>query len=77
MDKWDMVTGMCCAACMYCSPKKDDKGRCRRHAPSTQGYPVVYLEDDWCGDHKVGTNPHKEKDVPLPMAGMVITQKAN
>lgn len=60
MDKWDMITGMCCATCMYCSPKKDEKGRCRRHAPSMQGYPVIYLNDDWCGDHKVGTNPHKQ-----------------
>jgi len=30
-------------------------GRCRRHAPSMNGYPVVYL-DDWCGDHKIDEN---------------------
>jgi hypothetical protein len=23
------------------------------------GFPVVYPGDDWCGDHKIGTNPHK------------------
>jgi hypothetical protein len=23
------------------------------------GYPVVYA-DDWCGDHKLGTNPSRE-----------------
>ena len=30
-------------------------GRCRRHAPTMSGYPVVY-EDDWCGDHKLDEN---------------------
>ena len=27
-------------------------GRCRRHAPSMNGYPVVY-HTDWCGDHRL------------------------
>jgi len=27
-------------------------GRCRRHAPTMAGYPVVF-ESDWCGDHKL------------------------
>ena len=27
-------------------------GRCRRHAPTMNGYPVVYITD-WCGDHKI------------------------
>ena len=27
-------------------------GRCRRHAPTMSGYPVVF-ESDWCGDHKL------------------------
>lgn len=27
-------------------------GRCRRHAPTMNGYPVVY-PTDWCGDHKL------------------------
>ena len=30
-------------------------GRCRRHAPSMEGYPVVFGED-WCGDHKLDEN---------------------
>lgn len=30
-------------------------GRCRRHAPTMNGYPVV-LEMDWCGDHKLDEN---------------------
>lgn len=27
-------------------------GRCRKHAPTMGGYPVVF-ETDWCGDHKL------------------------
>jgi hypothetical protein len=27
-------------------------GRCRRHAPTMNGYPVVH-PTDWCGDHKL------------------------
>lgn len=27
-------------------------GRCRRHAPTLRGWPVVY-DSDWCGDHKL------------------------
>jgi hypothetical protein len=30
-------------------------GRCRRHAPTMNGYPVVYM-DDWCGDHRIDEN---------------------
>ncbi len=56
-DRWDRKTDYNCGSCMYCVPKSQDEGRCRRHAPALQGYPVVYLRDDWCGDHKLGTNP--------------------
>jgi len=27
-------------------------GRCRRHAPTMNGFPVVW-QGDWCGDHKL------------------------
>jgi len=27
-------------------------GRCRKHAPTTSGFPAVFI-DDWCGDHKI------------------------
>lgn len=27
-------------------------GRCRRHAPTMNGYPAVFA-NDWCGDHKM------------------------
>jgi hypothetical protein len=29
-----------------------DLGRCRRHAPTMNGWPVVFV-NDWCGDHKL------------------------
>ena len=28
-----------------------DLGRCRRHAPTMNGWPVMFV-NDWCGDHK-------------------------
>ena len=30
-------------------------GRCRRHAPTMGGYPVVFVTD-WCGDHRIDEN---------------------
>jgi hypothetical protein len=30
-------------------------GRCRRHAPSMSGWPVMFTAD-WCGDHKLDEN---------------------
>ena len=30
-------------------------GRCRRKAPSLDGWPAVF-EDDWCGEHKIDEN---------------------
>lgn len=61
MDKWDSVTGYCCGTCRFYVPKDGEKGRCRRHSPTMDGYPVVYEKTDWCGDHKLGTNPDKAK----------------
>lgn len=59
---------MKCRTCMWYVEKKDDRvgmcvpsdvktekiivGRCRRHAPTMGGFPVVFPED-WCGDHRV------------------------
>ena len=52
---------MVCDTCMFFVEKIDHpeeprntimKGRCRRHAPTLQGYPVVF-SNDWCGDHKL------------------------
>ena len=61
-DPWKHRTeGMRCKTCMWFVPKQAadkphyDLGRCRRHAPSMNGYPVVYV-NDWCGDHRVDEN---------------------
>lgn len=64
-DNWgDRVTGMVCNTCVSFVPKKswsdseivDSKkgcmGRCRKHAPTLNGWPVVFASD-WCGDHKL------------------------
>jgi hypothetical protein len=33
--------------------KRDTEvGRCRRHAPTMSGWPVMFASD-WCGDHKL------------------------
>lgn len=57
-DPWkhrSMVMG--CATCMWYIDKvvndvPSGVGRCRRHAPTMNGYPVVFTHD-WCGDHKL------------------------
>lgn len=61
-DPWaHRSIGMRCRTCMFYVEKVDEAnkdmgaqkvGRCRRHAPTMNGYPVVY-EIDWCGDHKL------------------------
>lgn len=61
-DPWKhRSNGMKCQTCMWYAQKetivalKEDQikiGRCRRHAPTMNGYPVVYPLD-WCGDHKL------------------------
>jgi len=51
-DPWQhRIAGMRCSTCMWFVEKANGVGRCRRHAPTMNGYPVVYLSD-WCGDHK-------------------------
>lgn len=35
--------------------EKPKLGRCRRHAPTMNGYPAVF-PTDWCGDHKLDEN---------------------
>ena len=71
LDPWKYRSvGMRCETCMWWVPKiqqdpqlppagdverKRQIGRCRRHAPTMNGYPVVY-ENDWCGDHKLDEN---------------------
>jgi hypothetical protein len=68
--------GMCCATCMWFVAKAPADitgtpgthlGRCRRHAPSMNGYPAVFT-NDWCGDHKLDenkiTNPTNNPETP-------------
>jgi hypothetical protein len=63
-DPWKhRSSGMACSTCMWFVLKeksaedadKSSIGRCRRHAPTMNGYPVVF-ETDWCGDHKLNEN---------------------
>lgn len=62
-DPWvNRSTGMQCKTCVWYVEKKADStkiatevGRCRRHAPTMNGYPVVFTTD-WCGDHKLNEN---------------------
>lgn len=61
-DPWiHRSAGMLCQSCIYYVRKvsADERppavkpiGRCRRHAPTMSGYPVVF-PTDWCGDHKL------------------------
>lgn len=52
-DPWAHRTkGMRCSTCMWYVEKANRLGRCRKRAPTLDGYPAVY-EHDWCGDHKL------------------------
>ena len=51
-DNWLDKSSFKCETCMWYVSKKSVAGRCRRHAPTMNGYPVVY-SSDWCGDHKI------------------------
>ena len=70
-DNWrDRSKGMSCATCVYYVVKERHSegaeydpetpiqiilGRCRRHAPTMNGWPVMF-PSDWCGDHKLDEN---------------------
>ena len=65
-DPWrHRSQGMRCGTCMWFAKKARARplnhphepviGRCRRRAPTMNGYPVVF-ENDWCGDHKLNEN---------------------
>lgn len=62
-DNWkNRSTGMVCNTCVYFVPKARENieentvytifGRCRRHAPTMNGFVPVF-GSDWCGDHKL------------------------
>jgi len=65
-DPWvHRSSGMRCKTCIWfvskepqaltVTVKSHEVGRCRRHAPTMGGYPVVYMTD-WCGDHRLDEN---------------------
>jgi len=66
-DNWKHKSiKMKCQTCMWFMLKQQNAtdvevtemprlGRCRRRAPTMNGFPVVY-ENDWCGDHKLDEN---------------------
>jgi len=63
-DPWEgRASGMICKTCIWFVPKQKGShkrqgyllGRCRRRAPTMNGYPVVF-ENDWCGQHKLDEN---------------------
>lgn len=67
-DPWiHRSKGMRCNTCIWYVPKVrrgtpdadvnpiKEVGRCRRHAPTMNGYPVVFMTD-WCGDHRIDEN---------------------
>lgn len=62
-DPWkNRSVGMRCQTCIWFVLKelttatgKSSVGRCRRHAPTIGGYPVVFMTD-WCGDHRLDEN---------------------
>ena len=44
---------MKCSSCMWFVAKDETElGRCRRHAPSNNGFVPVFVTD-WCGDHRL------------------------
>ena len=53
-DNWKhKADTMRCKTCMWWVPKGDGPlGRCRKNAPTLDGWPAVYA-GDWCGDHKL------------------------
>jgi len=65
-DPWrHRSENMSCKTCMWYVAKLRRKnqgeevhttlGRCRKRAPTLNGYPAVF-ENDWCGDHKLDEN---------------------
>ena len=60
-DNWKhKSTGMRCRTCMWFVSKSNQQGRCRKHAPTLNGWPVVY-ESDWCGDHKLDSEAGEQE----------------
>lgn len=61
-DSWvHRSVEMRCETCMFFvfketnNTKPNHIGRCRRHAPTMNGYPAAF-GIDWCGDYKLDEN---------------------
>lgn len=60
-DNWkNRSEGMRCKSCIWFVPKEDkagtiNLGRCRKHAPTMGGFPVMFV-NDWCGEHRLDEN---------------------
>jgi hypothetical protein len=75
---------MTCKTCWAYVPKtsadgKSYVGRCRFHAPTLKGWPVMFPAD-WCLDHKLDENalippPSEEKLVPIDLPELTKTRK--
>ncbi len=52
-DNWNSrLIQFLCKSCTFYVIRDGQLGRCRKHAPSHNGWPAVF-ETDWCGDHKL------------------------
>lgn len=52
-DNWaNRMAGRRCKLCIHYVAKAGGIGRCRRRAPTIEGYPVVF-DQDWCGEFKL------------------------
>jgi len=56
-DAWiHRSSKMRCGTCMFFVEKAGGSstiGRCRKHAPTMTGWPAIFGDRDWCGDHKL------------------------
>jgi len=57
IDNWADKAAFVCATCMWFMVKgpvfgHSDMGRCRKKAPTLQGWPAMF-STDFCGDHKI------------------------
>jgi hypothetical protein len=90
MDNWKHRSqNMRCRTCIWFVPKENeagiiDLGRCRKNAPTMDGFPVVFV-NDWCGKHRLDENkvieptvelmPGKDQDKEDPWAKIDLLEK--
>lgn len=52
-DNWNnRAVQFTCKNCLFFVDRGQGLGRCRKHAPTHDGWPTMY-ESDWCGDHRI------------------------